>query len=153
MLPALLLSLAAAGPLPATPIVQDAAAAPAENPLIARIKKATGAEDGDRKFLIAVSMTAKEGRVDDLIAAYRDAASKSLAEAGCDTYTLTRDGESPNEFLLYETWRSTDALESHLAQPYTRKFVGLFGELLSDSSVTIMTFVPPTADGGDAADE
>ena len=143
MSPALLLALAAAGPLPAV----QGPDTPAENPLIARIKAAVGPENADKPFLLRVSMTVNEGRADDLIAAYRDAAAKSLAEPGCDSYTLTRDAENPNEFLLYETWKSTDALAEHLQQPYTKTFVGKFGDLLADSSLAIMTFVPPAAAG------
>ena len=156
MCPALLLCFAAAGPLPAGP----APAAPdhhledeqpaAEKPIITRVKAAMGEEGEGKPFLLVVSLTAKPGRGAELIEAYRGAAAKSLAEPGCTSYALTRDAENPDAFLLYERWKSTEALASHLNQPYTKAFVGAFGGLLADSSVTVMKPVPPRGGPGKA---
>ncbi len=144
MLPALLLSLAAAGPLPMAPVADDppVVAPPADSPIVARVKAAVGPRAADKPFLLVVSLTAKEGRGADLIAAYRGAAAKSLAEPGCTSYALSRDAENPNSFLLYERWKSADALASHLEQPYTQAFIAQFGELLTESSVSVMRTVP-----------
>ncbi|NNJ27807.1 putative quinol monooxygenase [Alienimonas chondri] len=150
MLPALLLSVLAAGPSPLAPVPHLQETKPqedAESPIITRAKAAVGPKGAGRPFLLVVSMTVKEGRANDLIKAYRAAAVSSLAEEGCTSYALTRDAENPNAFLLYERWKSTDALATHLEQPYTKAFVGAFGELLEESSVTVMRPVTPKAGG------
>ena len=110
---------------------------PTDGGIVARVKAAVG-DQADRPFLLVVSMTAKQGKARDLIAAYQEAARPSLNEEGCKSYALTRDAENPNRFLLYEKWAGAAALASHLQQPYTKAFVGRFGDLLDESSVSVM---------------
>ena len=108
------------------------------NPLADRLVAAAGADAADRPFGLIVSLTAKAGQEDALIAAYRAAATKSLAEEGCTQYALVRDVENPRQFTLLERWANAAALTEHLGQPYTKAFVGQFGDLLDDSGVAIV---------------
>ena len=150
---ALLLACAvAAGPAPAPDHHLEDEAKPAG--IVERVRAAVGEDKADKPFILVVSMTAKKGRAKDLVEAYRGASVKSKSEPGCTAYNLHRDAEDPNKFLLYERWKGTDALASHLEQPYTKEFVGKFGDLLDDSSVAVMRAVPPKAgrpgDDGDS---
>ena len=137
---AALLALACAAPQPDHHLQDEK---PAATGIVARVTAAVGAEKLDKPFLLVVSMTAKQGRGQDLIDAYRGAARKSMAEPGCKSYALTRDAENPAKFLLYERWESVAALESHLEQPYTKSFVSKFGDLLEESGVAVMKPIAP----------
>ena len=143
MTAALLLSCALAAP--DHHLQEENTGAKADGGIVARVTAAVGEKGADKPFLLIVTMTAKEGKAKELIAAYRGAAAASKAEPGCTAYNLHRDQENPRELLLYERWKSVDALNMHLDQPYTRAFVAKIGELTDKSAVAIMKGIPANA--------
>ena len=122
--------------------LQDEAEAP-KGSIVDRLTAAVGEEKAETPFVLLVSLTAKPGKGKALVEAYRGAARASLAEPGCKQYALIRDVESPLKFTLVERWAGASALKSHLDQPYTKEFVGKFGDLLDDSGVAILKPVGP----------
>jgi quinol monooxygenase YgiN len=52
-------------------------------------------------------------------------------EAGSLGYTLHRDNDDPNTWILYETWASRADLDAHFEQPYTKVMLSRFPELLA----------------------
>ena len=106
--------------------------------IVERLAAAVGEDNTEKPFVLLVSLTAKQGKAQDLIAAYRGAARKSLAEEGCKQYALVRDAENPLEFTLIERWTGASALNSHMGQDYTKTFVGSFGDLVEKSGVRIL---------------
>ena len=106
--------------------------------IVERLTAAVGEEKAEGPFVLLVSLKAKQGKGKALIDAYRGAARKSLAEEGCKQYALIRDVEDPLRFTLVERWTGAAALTSHLEQPYTKAFVGKFGDLVEESGVRIL---------------
>ncbi|MEM9701154.1 MAG: antibiotic biosynthesis monooxygenase family protein, partial [Planctomycetota bacterium] len=113
MLSTLFLSALLTGPVVEPPPVarlDDVTGEVVESPIVTRVREAVGEKMVGKPFLLVVSVTVKEGEEKAFIAAYRGAAAKSLAEEGCTSYALSRDAETKNKFLLYERWKSLEAL-------------------------------------------
>jgi quinol monooxygenase YgiN len=62
----------------------------------------------------------------------------SRLEPGNITFAIHRVVGAETRYVLYEVWRSTAALESHFARPYTRALFAMFDEAL----------VRPVTEGG-----
>ena len=145
--------LALAAALAAAPApdhhLKDEAKPPAGT-IVERLAAAVGEEKVETPFVLLVSLTAKPGKGQALIEAYRGAARKSLAEPGCKQYALVRDAENPLQFTLIERWQGASALNAHMGQPYTKAFVGAFGELVEKSGVRILKPIGPGKPAGAA---
>ena len=66
---------------------------------------------------------------DLLITTATDAMEKSQAEEGCILYQFSADLKAQNRFYLSELWASQEALDAHLAQPYTKNALSVFGSI------------------------
>ena len=72
--------------------------------------------------LCFVHFEASPGREKELEQALKSVRDSSRTEPGCVIYELSRDPENPAKFLLYETFRDSDAHAAHLAAPHFKKF-------------------------------
>jgi quinol monooxygenase YgiN len=61
---------------------------------------------------------------DELVRIGQAVASASRAEAGCISYRLYEDTETPGDFVFVEEWESMDALQTHFATPHIAEFMG-----------------------------
>ena len=93
----------------------------------------------DRRDLLTVIayMRAKPGREQELRAALEALVEPTSQEAGYVNYDLHQSVEDPAFFAFYENWESPEHLDAHLAAPHLARFVGVMGDLLDDSGLTV----------------
>jgi quinol monooxygenase YgiN len=61
-------------------------------------------------------------------------------EAGCVEYHIHRSVDQASTWMVYETWASQAAFDSHLAQPYTQAFMGKLPVYL-DQEIDIASYL------------
>ncbi len=81
--------------------------------------------------VVVATFKAKEGKVDDVIAALTPVIEQTHDEAGCLSYALHRDVNDADTLVLVERWTSQVALESHFQQPYMASLGEAAAELLA----------------------
>ena len=62
---------------------------------------------------LAVNMSAAKGKGDEFAKAFAANLPKVQKEPGCEEYTLFRNVEDPDSFILMERWRSQADLDIH----------------------------------------
>src|SRR5947209_2473408 len=97
-----------------------------EPEIITRLKKAKV----DGPFTLAVLLKVKEGQEQAIVKAARPCIKATRKEKGCVTYRLHQDLESPQQFVMYERWKSVQALEDHFKTAHFKKLVGELKEVL-----------------------
>lgn len=86
----------------------------------------------DQPFILIVEMKVTEENRSALLEALKVPHKKTNQEPGALEYEVSVSVENPNELVLYERWVSLAALDSHLKQPYLKKLLADFGELLAE---------------------
>ncbi|MEY2422068.1 MAG: hypothetical protein QOI95_2135 [Acidimicrobiaceae bacterium] len=79
------------------------------------------------KVVVVASLTASEGRGDELAELFRDCVEQSHGEEGCLKYALHRDQGNPDHLIMIEHWRSQDDLASHGQQPHLAELMTKMG--------------------------
>ncbi len=97
-----------------------------EPELITRLKKAKV----DGPFTLAVLFKVKEGQEKALRKAAAPCIKATRKEKGCVTYRLHQDLESPQQFVMYERWKSIQALEDHFKTAHFKKLIGELKEIV-----------------------
>lgn len=82
--------------------------------------------------VVVATFKAREGKVDEAIAAVTPVIEQTHAEAGCLSYALHRDVNDDHTLVLLERWTSQVALESHFQQPYVAALGALATDLLAE---------------------
>ena len=67
------------------------------------------------KVSVVVKITAKDGRADDIIAAFAGAKSAVDAEEGTEMYVLHQSLTDPNQLFVTEWYTDQAALDAHMA--------------------------------------
>ena len=80
-------------------------------------------------YTIAV-LPAKEGRIEDLLAALQTLADATRQEPGCIEYGFYRDTENPNTVLSFERWADAAAEDSHWQTPHLKAGIAAMGDIL-----------------------
>jgi quinol monooxygenase YgiN len=83
---------------------------------------------------ITAILKPKENMEDQLMAELIKVQQASRAEAGCINYDLHQSIED-GTFVLHETWKDTDALESHAASPHYQEYRTNTADLVSKREV------------------
>jgi NADP-dependent 3-hydroxy acid dehydrogenase YdfG len=97
----------------------------------------------DALTLIA-RLTARPEHAEALGEGLRALIAPTASEAGSLGYTLHRDNDDPNVWILYETWTSRAALDAHFEQPYTRAMLARFPDLLAkEMELSFATAINP----------
>jgi quinol monooxygenase YgiN len=65
---------------------------------------------------ILYSMTAKEGKEQELANVIAQLLRQGKADDGNLAYTFLQQKSNPREYVLFEQWRDTDALRKHIAR-------------------------------------
>jgi quinol monooxygenase YgiN len=81
--------------------------------------------------VVVATFKAREGKVDEVIAAITPVIEQTHDEAGCLSYALHRDVNDSDTLVIVERWTSQVALESHFQQPYMAALGAAAGELLA----------------------
>lgn len=89
-------------------------------------------------------LTARPGQAEVLGKGLQALIQPTAREPGSLGYTLHRDNEDPDTWILYETWASRADLDAHLAQPYTKTMMERFPDLLGrEMELTFATAIDP----------
>lgn len=82
---------------------------------------ARGAAEPGPEWIAAVTQIhGLPGRDRDLKQHLLSLSAPTRAEPGCVTYDLYQDPDTPHEFLRFEIWTSSGALEAHKQTPHLR---------------------------------
>jgi quinol monooxygenase YgiN len=65
-----------------------------------------------------------------VLAAFKQAKSRTLNEPGCLVFELNRDPRGSGRFVVYERWRSLTDLEEHLRTDYVAELRSVFNRLI-----------------------
>jgi quinol monooxygenase YgiN len=91
-------------------------------------------------------ITAKPGRREDILTAFREIVPDVLAERGCLEYQPTVDtqGASParmgaDAIVVIETWESAEALEAHRVAPHMAAFGKKTRESIASAAVHVLS--------------
>src|SRR5581483_6271790 len=79
---------------------------------------------------VVAILHARAGRAEALVQELRANAERARNEAGCLQYDVHRSLDDPNLFVLYETWRSREALNAHFELPYMKAWAQRHAELV-----------------------
>jgi quinol monooxygenase YgiN len=74
-------------------------------------------------IIVTGSVTAKAGRMDDLLALSLEHVRRSRQEPGCISHAVHRDTEDLQRLFFFEQWSDRDALAAHFAVRASRAFV------------------------------
>jgi len=85
-----------------------------------------------------VTITAKEGRADELVKAFDSARDAIQAEDGCLMYALHRSQTNPNCFYVTELYRDQAALDAHLNGAVMDALKGI-GDAIEDVDLQFAT--------------
>jgi len=97
--------------------------------------------------VIAV-ITAKPGKRDAILQAFRANCPAVRAEKGCIEYGAAVDAENalpiqtrwgPDSFLVIEKWESMDALKAHAAAPHMGAYGARTKEMIASRVIHILT--------------
>ncbi len=75
---------------------------------------------------IVVNFDVKPGAEADFERVFHRSVTCSRLEPGNITFNVHKDLGSERSYILYEIWRSEDALKSHFARPYTVALFAMF---------------------------
>ena len=133
---ALLLSLAAQ---PAAEIDTDAAA----DGMIAEVRELL--DDPSKPMRLLVTFEVKADREQDFVDLFKMATKKTRTEDGNITYHMSKvagtlgEGEPGNPtYVLFETWKSLDALDAHMHTEYLAEVLTKLPELVESSTIAVM---------------
>ncbi len=82
-------------------------------------------------LVVLSGATAAPGRRDELLAAAREMAAATRADAGCVSYSFAVDVEDPDRVLGVEVWADRAALDAHMDHEHTRGFLAAVPGLLA----------------------
>lgn len=74
-------------------------------------------------YVMVARWRAREGKTDKIEAILRELAAAIRGEPGNDQFTVLRSHDDPEEFLLYEVYKSPDAFRDHQLTDHFKKLV------------------------------
>jgi quinol monooxygenase YgiN len=105
--------------------------------------------DRERDMIRVVAIiTAKPGRREDLLAAFREIVPAVRAEPGCLEYGPAVDAEGfgsfqakmgPDVFVVLESWANAQALKAHAAAPHMAAYGAKTKDLVASRAIHILS--------------
>lgn len=86
---------------------------------------------------VVARLTARAGKLPEILAALGPLVAATRAEAGCLDYMPHTRAEAPDELCFVERWRSREDLEKHAASTHIGAFHAITGPLLEARDVTV----------------
>ena len=71
-----------------------------------------------KPFGVVVKATIEPDRMDEFMSMIENNAIQSRKEPGCLRFDVLRDQETPNQFIFYEVYRNSDAVDFHKTQDH-----------------------------------
>lgn len=87
---------------------------------------------------VVATITAKDGRGDEVIAAFERARQAVAAEPGTLLYALHRNQNNPNVFYVTELYEDQAALDAHMAGEAMQALAGL-GDAIESADLQFAT--------------
>jgi quinol monooxygenase YgiN len=111
-----------------------------ENPVIALIKSKV--KDTSKPFALSVEFKVKAGKEKEFEAAFKPCLEATRKEPGCVAYYLNRDPDHPQIYIMYEQFKSLDAIREHLKAKHTAE---LFEKItpLFDGELKVKVLIVP----------
>jgi quinol monooxygenase YgiN len=97
---------------------------------------------------VVAVITAKPGKRDAILQAYRANVAAVRAEKGCIEYGAAVDAENalpfqtkwgPDTFLVIEKWESMEALKAHAAAPHMAAYAAKTREMIASRVIHILS--------------
>lgn len=88
-----------------------------ENPVIALIKSKV--KDPSKPFALSVEFKVKSGKEKGFEAAFKPCLEATRKEPGCAAYYLNRDPDHPQTYIMYEQFKSLEAIQEHVKAKHT----------------------------------
>jgi len=73
-------------------------------------------------IVVAAMLKATDGKGDELEQAFKKLVPKVLNDPGTIVYTVHRNIDDPNKFLVYEKYESREALQAHSQTEHFKEF-------------------------------
>lgn len=89
------------------------------------------------KVSVLAKLTVRDGKGDELVAAFDDLFAAAGQEAGTELYVMNRSASDPNVFFFYELYRDGDAFGAHGGSEAMKKAATVFGPLIAESELII----------------
>ena len=86
-------------------------------------------------IVVIATLPGRPDKRAEIEAALTTAAAASRTEAGCLSYSFTRDLEDADRYLSVETWADTASLDAHFGTPHLLELLGKAEELLAGEAV------------------
>lgn len=81
------------------------------------------------KILVTGKVTAKQGKLDEVLTISLEHVKRSRLEPGCISHAVLYDMENPQSLVFVEEWVNLSALSAHLCVPASRDFGKALSEL------------------------
>lgn len=98
-----------------------------DHPVVKSVKGKV--KDAKKPFALLVEFKIKAGKETEAEAAFAPCLAATRKEPGCVAYFLNRDPDQPQAFIMYEQFKSVDALVAHLKEKHTQTLLKTLGEL------------------------
>ncbi|ESZ18858.1 MULTISPECIES: putative quinol monooxygenase [unclassified Mesorhizobium] len=101
-------------------------------------------------YCIIAKHRAAPGQGEALVTRMLEDLEATRSETGCLQFHIHRDRSDPDLIVIYEVWRSVDAVKSHFSEAYVQRFVVDGGELEpGDMETQWLEMLSPYASGRD----
>ena len=95
------------------------------------------------EVVVVGSFTAKPGKEDEGLQAFKDLVQPTHDEPGCILYALHQGTDNPAQLAFVERWASREELDAHLGSPHVKAILERAEELFGDSgTITVYEAVP-----------
>jgi len=91
------------------------------------------------KISVVATIKAKDGRGDDIIAAFEKGAALLHTEPGTEQYVLHRSSSDPNTFFVTELYTDQAALDVHQGGEVTKALGGGLGDAIESADLQFCT--------------
>jgi quinol monooxygenase YgiN len=104
-------------------------------------------------YCVIAKHRAAPGKGAALVARMLDDLEATRSEDGCLQFHIHRDRSDPDLIVIYEVWRSVDALKAHFGETYVQEFVTDASEYEpGDMQTEWLEMLSPYAGGRNAVD-
>ncbi|MCE9563079.1 MAG: antibiotic biosynthesis monooxygenase [Planctomycetes bacterium] len=110
-----------------------------EHPVVKLVKSKV--KDVKKPFSLIVEFKVKAGKEKEATEAFAPCLIATRKEPGCVVYFLNRDPDHPEMFIMYEQFKSVDALAAHLKEKHTQTLLKTLGEL-GDGEPKLKILIP-----------
>jgi quinol monooxygenase YgiN len=111
-----------------------------ENPVIPLIKSKV--KDSTKPFALSVEIKVKAGKEKEFEEAFKPCLAATRKEPGCVAYYLNRDPDHPEIYVMYEQFKSLDAVRDHLKAKHTGELFKAITPLLDGELKVKVLLVP-----------